>query len=75
MTRLEQLTGLTIIDVRNMKRNLDEFIVSPEFNNIQGFGRRTAYRRVAVHLNHILSGFRMEESGSFEPIDKIYSRK
>ena len=73
MTKLEDLTGLTFYDVKLMKKKIDDFIQTPEFNSIHGFGRRSAYRRVAVHLNHILSGFRMEETNKFESITSIYS--
>lgn len=72
MTQLEEMTGLSYADVKLIKKKLDDFINTPEFNGMQGFARRTAYRRIAVHLNHILSGYRMEESNKFEPIVTIY---
>lgn len=72
MTNLEDMTGLTYEEVKQMKKKLEEYIQTSEFNNIQGAGKRTAYRRVAVHLNHILSGFRMEQSNKYEPLSNIY---
>lgn len=74
MTKLEEITGLTYFDVVQMKKKLVDFVNSREFQCVQGSGRRIAYRRVLVHLDHILSGFRMEESGKYETLNSIYSK-
>lgn len=74
MNKLKRLMNFGIDDAIQAKKNLDRYINSVEFFCMPCGGRKSSYLRAAVHLNHIISAFRMEESNIYEPFELMYEK-